>query len=137
MRVVLGEAMSKPVHLLLGRRTYDLFAAYWPKATDDRGAKPLNDATKYVVSRSTPTLEWGPSVLIEGDAAEGVAEVKKGDEPALQVLGSGNLIQTLLPHTLVDEYRVWVSPRHRVVRAGVRDRVLRSRRPTGPTDGAA
>jgi dihydrofolate reductase len=110
MGEVMGGAMSGPFDLLLGRRTYDLFAAYWPKATDDPGAKPLNDATKYVVSRSTPTLEWGPSVLIEGDAAEGVAKLKKDDGPELQVHGSGNLIQTLLRHSLIDEFRLWVFP---------------------------
>jgi dihydrofolate reductase len=110
MGQVMGKAMSVPFDLVLGRTTYDLFAAYWPHATDNPGAKPLNDATKYVASRSRPTLEWGPSVLIEGDAAEGIAELKKGDGPELQVHGSGNLIQTLMRHNLVDQYRLWVFP---------------------------
>ncbi|TMB89754.1 MAG: dihydrofolate reductase [Chloroflexi bacterium] len=110
MGQVMGEAMSTPFDLLLGRKTYDLFAAYWPRATDNPGAKPLNDATKYVASRSQPTLSWSKSVLIEGDAAEGIARLKKGDGPELQVHGSGNLIQTLLRHNLVDEYRLWVFP---------------------------
>jgi dihydrofolate reductase len=70
----------------------------------------LNDATKYVVSRRRPSLDWDPSVLIEGDPAEGVAELKEGDGPELQVHGSGNLIQTLMRHGLVDEYRLWVFP---------------------------
>jgi dihydrofolate reductase len=107
---VMGEAMSTPFDLLLGRKTYDIFAAYWPQATDVPGAKPLNDATKYVASRSHPSLEWGPSVLIEGDAAEGIGVLKKGEGPELQVHGSENLIQTLLRHNLVDEYRLWVFP---------------------------
>ncbi len=107
---VMGEAMSAPFDLLLGRKTYDIFAAYWPHATEELGAKPLNDATKYVVSRSHPTLGWGPSVLIEGDGAEGVAALKKEDGPELQVHGSANLIQTLLRHNLVDQYRLWVFP---------------------------
>jgi dihydrofolate reductase len=107
---VMGEAMSTPFDLVLGRRTYDIFAAYWPYATDEAGAKPLNDATKYVVSRSHPTLEWRNSVLIEGDAAGGVAALKKEKGPELQVHGSGNLIQTLLRHNLVDQYRLWVFP---------------------------
>src|SRR5205807_318699 len=98
MGQVMGEAMSTPFDLVLGRKTYDLFAAYWPKATDNPGAKPLNDATKYVASRSQPTLSWSKAVLIEGDAAEGIARLKKGDGPELQVHGSGNLIQTLLRH---------------------------------------
>jgi dihydrofolate reductase len=107
---VMGAAMSVPFDLVLGRRTYDIFAAHWPRATDDAGAKPLNDATKYVASRSRPTLEWSNSVLIEGDAAEGIAALKNQDGPELQVHGSGNLIQTLLRHNLVDQYRLWVFP---------------------------
>jgi dihydrofolate reductase len=110
MGEVMGEATSAPFDLLLGRRTYDIFASYWPHATEEAGAKPLNDATKYVASRSHPPLEWGPSVLIEADAAEGVAALKKEDGPDLLVYGSANLIQTLMRHNLVDEYRLWVFP---------------------------
>ena len=110
MGQVMGGAMSRPFALVLGRRTYDIFAAHWPHATDDPGAKPLNDATKYVASRSRPTLEWNNSVLIEGDAAEGIAALKQEDGPELQVHGSGNLIQTLLRHNLVDQDRLWVFP---------------------------
>jgi dihydrofolate reductase len=106
----MGEAMSPPFDLLLGRTTYDIFAAYWPHASEEAGAKPLNDATKYVASRSRATLDWGPSVLIEGDAAEGVAALKEEAGPELQVHGSGNLIQTLLRHNLVDQYRLWIFP---------------------------
>jgi dihydrofolate reductase len=110
MGEVMGQAMSRPFDLLLGRKTYDIFAAYWPTAPEDAGGKPLNDATKYVASRSHPKLDWSTSVLIEGDAAEGIAALKKEDGPELQVHGSGNLIQTLLRHNLVDEYRLWVFP---------------------------
>jgi dihydrofolate reductase len=110
MRQVMTEAMSTPFDLVLGRRTYDIFAAYWPHAPEEAGAKPLNDATKYVVSRNRPTLEWEKSVLIEGDAAEGLAALKKEDGPELQVHGSGNLIQTLMRYNLVDRYRLWVFP---------------------------
>ncbi|MDP9341438.1 MAG: dihydrofolate reductase family protein [Actinomycetota bacterium] len=110
MRQIMTEAMSVPFDLLLGRKTYDIFAGYWPTAPEEAGAKPLNDATKYVASRGHRTLEWGPSVLIEGDAAEGVAAIKKEDGPELQVHGSGNLIQTLMRDHLVDEYRLWVFP---------------------------
>ena len=110
MGQVMGAAMSTPFDLVLGRRTYDIFAAYWPHAPEEAGAKPLNDATKYVASRSRPTLEWAGSVLIEGDAAEGVAALKEGEGPELQVHGSGNLVQTLLRHHLVDEFRLWVFP---------------------------
>ena len=110
MGQVMGEAMSRPFDLVLGRKTYDIFAAFWPNASDDAGGKPLNDATKYVASRSQPRLAWGPSVLIDADAAEGVAALKEGNGPELQVHGSGNLIQTLLRHNLVDEFRLWVFP---------------------------
>jgi dihydrofolate reductase len=107
---VMSEAMSTPFAFVLGRKTYDIFAAHWPHASEEADAKPLNDATKYVASRSRPTLEWSNSVLIEGDAAEGIAALKKEDGPELQVHGSGNLIQTLLRHNLVDQYRLWVFP---------------------------
>jgi dihydrofolate reductase len=110
MGQVMGAAMSAPFDLVLGRRTYDIFAAYWPDAPEEAGSKPLNDATKYVASRSRPDLSWDRSVLIEGDAAEGIAALKHGDGPELQVHGSGDLIQTLLRHNLVDEYRLWVFP---------------------------
>jgi len=109
MGLIMGEAMSVPFDLVLGRKTYDIFAAYWPNAPE-ADAKPLNDATKYVASRSRPTLDWGPSVLIEGDAADGVAALKKEDGPELQVHGSGDLIQTLMRHNLVDRFRLWVFP---------------------------
>jgi dihydrofolate reductase len=110
MGEVMGASMSDPFDLVLGRKTYDIFAAYWPHATEEDGAKPLNDATKYVASRSRPTLEWRNSVLIEGDAAEGIVALKKQDGPELQVHGSGDLIQTLMRHHLIDQYRLWVFP---------------------------
>src|SRR5438132_1265807 len=91
MGQVMGEAMSTPFDLVLGRRTYDIFAAYWPHATDIAAAKPLNEATKYVASRSRPTLEWNKSVLIEGDAAEGVAALKEEAGPERQGHGRRSL----------------------------------------------
>jgi dihydrofolate reductase len=102
--------MAVPFDLVLGRKTYDIFAAYWPSAPEAEGGKPLNDATKYVASRSNPVLTWDNSVHIDGDVAAGVAALKQGDGPELQVHGSGNLIQTLMRHDLVDEYRLWVFP---------------------------
>jgi dihydrofolate reductase len=110
MGQVMTEAMSAPFDLLLGSKTYDIFSTFWPDAPEEAGSKPLNDATKYVASRTHRALDWGPSVLIEGDAAEGIAKLKQGDGPELQVHGSGNLIQTLLQHGLIDEYRLWVFP---------------------------
>jgi dihydrofolate reductase len=110
MGEVKSEEFNVPFDLLLGRRTYEIFAGYWPTAPEEAGGKPLNDAAKYVASRSARALEWGPSVLIEGDAAEGVAKLREADGPELQVHGSGSLAQTLIHHGLVDEYRLWVFP---------------------------
>ena len=111
MGQVMGEATSTPFAMVLGRRTYDIMAAYWPTAPEEEGAKVFNDATKYVASRSRPNLEaWTNSILIEGDAADGLAALKREDGPELQVHGSANLIQTLLRHNLVDQYRLWVFP---------------------------
>lgn len=108
---VMTEAMGVPFDLVLGRRTYDIFAAFWPNAgAENPGAKPLNDATKYVASRGRPTLTWDRSILLEGDVAEAIATLKRGDGPELQVHGSGDLVQTLLRHGLIDEYRLWVFP---------------------------
>ena len=106
----MGETMTPPFDLVLGRRTYDTFASYWPNAPEEPGAKPLNEATKYVASRGRPTLEWEPAVLIEGDAAVGIARVKEGVGPDLQVHGSANLLQTLIRANLVDAYRLLVFP---------------------------
>jgi dihydrofolate reductase len=110
MGQVMGEATSKPFAMVLGRKTYDIMAAYWPAAPEETGAKVFNDATKYVASRGRPNLEWSNSILIEGDAAEGLAALKKEDGPELQVHGSANLIQSLLRNNIVDEYRLWVFP---------------------------
>jgi len=106
----MGEATSKPFAMVLGRKTYDIMAAHWPHASEEEGGPIFNQATKYVASRSRPTLEWSNSVLIEGDAAVGLAALKQEDGPELQVHGSSNLIQSLLRHNLVDEYRLWVFP---------------------------
>ena len=110
MSELMGEATSKPFAMVLGRKTYDIMAAYWPTAPEENGAKVFNNATKYVASRSDRSLGWANSVQIEGDAADGLAALKKEDGPELQVHGSANLIQSLLPSNLIDEYRLWVFP---------------------------
>ncbi|MGH2730052.1 MAG: dihydrofolate reductase family protein [Actinomycetota bacterium] len=109
MGQIMGQAMSTPFDLVLGRKTYEIFAAHWPHVTDDF-AKPLNDATKYVASRTLRSLDWSNSILIEGDVGEEIATLKQQDGPELQVHGSANLIQTLLRHNLIDEYRLWTFP---------------------------
>ena len=101
MQEGLGEAMSKPFDLVLGRKTYEIFAAHWPHA-DDPGAEPLNRATKHVASTSLTELEWENSKLIEGELPEGILALKRQDGPELQVHGSANLIQTLIEHGLID-----------------------------------
>lgn len=110
MNQTMGETMGVPFDLVLGRRTYDIFAAHWPRATEEDGAKPLNEATKYVASRQRPTLEWQNSVLLDDDVPAAVAALKASDGPELQVHGSGDLLQTLMRHDLVDEYRLWIFP---------------------------
>ena len=110
MGEVMDAAMGKPFDLVLGRKTYDIFAAHWPNASEEAGAKPLNEATKYVASRGRPALSWERSELLEGDVVDAVTALKQQDGPELQVHGSGNLAQTLIRAGLVDRYRLWVFP---------------------------
>jgi dihydrofolate reductase len=107
----MGELTSRPFAMVLGRKTFDIMAAFWPHASEEEGGKVFNEATKYVASRGRPALEtWRNSVLIEGDAADGIAALKREDGPELQVHGSANLIQTLLRHNLVDQFHLLVFP---------------------------
>jgi dihydrofolate reductase len=106
---IMTEQMSMPFDLLLGRKTYDIFAGYWPKQTGSI-ADPFNKTTKYVVSGASPELTWENSVLIDGDVAAKLADLKQQDGPILQVHGSGNLIQTLLKNDLVDELWLKIFP---------------------------
>jgi dihydrofolate reductase len=111
MKQVLHEAMSEPYDLLLGRKTYEMFAPIWSKApANDPVAVKLNSATKYVVTSTLKTLEWNNSIAITGDIATEVAHLKKQDGVLLQVHGSWQLIQTLLAYDLIDEYRIWTFP---------------------------
>jgi dihydrofolate reductase len=105
----MGESMAPPFDLVLGRKTYEIFAAHWPH-TDDPGAEELNSATKHVASTTLTELDWQNSKLIEGDVADGVRKLKQQGGPELQVHGSANLIQTLLEHGLVDEFRLKIFP---------------------------
>lgn len=110
MNQFMDRTMGHPIDLLLGRRTYDIFAAYWPTAPEEAGGKPLNDATKYVASHTDVQLDWDRSQRIEGDVAEGVAAIKQGEGPDLVVFGSGELVRTLLGAGLVDEFRLMIFP---------------------------
>ncbi len=102
-------ADSGPYDLLLGRGTYEIFAAHWPY---DEGpiADQLNSAHKHVASTTLDEAEWNNSTVISGDVAEYVAALKREDGPEIQVHGSPGLIQTLLEHDLIDEFRLWIFP---------------------------
>ncbi len=124
MGTAMTESMAEPFALLLGRRTYEIFAAHWPHAgegvrddlggtasgIEDPAAELLNSARKYVASRTLEHLGWRNSELLDGDVAEAVAALKAEDGPRLLVQGSTELIQTLLAADLVDELRVWTFP---------------------------
>src|SRR5918992_5716188 len=102
-------AESAPYELLLGRGTYEIFAAHWPY---DEGpiADHLNSTRKHVASTTLQRVEWNNSTLISGDVAEYVASLKRQDGPEVQIHGSPGLLQTLLEHDLIDEYRIWIFP---------------------------
>ena len=100
--------MSRPFELLLGRKTFEIFASYWPQHEDRWPG--INDATKYVVSNTLEKHEWKNSVVIKGDVAEEIKKLKTQDGPELQVYGSGNLIQTLLKNDLIDEFWLKIFP---------------------------
>jgi dihydrofolate reductase len=107
---VMGEQMSlERSELLLGRKTYDIFAGYWPHHA--AGWPGINEVKKYVASHdSSLKLDWENSVLLSGNVAEKVKKLKSEDGPDLHVWGSGNLIQTLLKHDLVDELWLKIFP---------------------------
>ena len=112
----LGEAMADWVDaaggFLLGRRTYEIFAASWPNATDpgDRIAAALNQRPKYVASRTLDRADWHNSTVLRGDVVEDVRRLKAQDGAEVQVHGSATLLQTLLEHDLVDTLRIWQFP---------------------------
>jgi len=105
---LLRKQMNMPFDLLLGRKTFDIWASYWPQHADAWPA--ASTATKYVASNTMTSSEWKPSVFLNGDVAEHVAKVKQQQGPDLHVWGSGNLIQTLLKHDLVDVFWLMIYP---------------------------
>ena len=110
MAQVMEEAMAVPYDLLLGRKTYEIFAAHYLNADSDSQISPLNNATKFVATSTPNTLAWKNSVPITGNIAAEVSRLKRQDGPLLQVHGSAQLIQTLLAHELIDEFRLWTFP---------------------------
>jgi dihydrofolate reductase len=105
---VMTEQMSRPFDLLLGRKTFETFAAYWPHH-EDEGAG-INQATKYVATNTLTTHEWRKSVFLSGNVGKEIKKLKQQDGPELQVHGSSHLIQTLLEHDLVDEFWLKIFP---------------------------
>ncbi|HEY6073837.1 MAG TPA: dihydrofolate reductase family protein [Anaerolineales bacterium] len=105
---VMGEQMQRPFELLLGRRTFEIFASYWPQHEDEWPG--INEARKFVVSTTLDTHTWENSIFIKGGVVREIQELKKQGGPNLQVHGSSNLIQTLLKHDLVDELWLKVFP---------------------------
>jgi dihydrofolate reductase len=110
--VILGTALRRQMNmsfdLLLGRKTFDIWAPYWPQHADIWPG--VNAATKYVASNTMTSHEWQPSVFLNGDVAEKVAHIKQQQGPDLHVWGSGNLIQTLIKHDLVDVFWLMIYP---------------------------
>ena len=109
---VIVKQMSKTFDLLLGRKTYEIFAAHWPyvNTNEDPIAAGINNARKYVASKTLTKLDWSNSKLIKGDLANEVKKLKDQGGPEIQVHGSGDLIQTLLKHDLVDELWLKIFP---------------------------
>jgi len=106
----MGQGMAAFDALLLGRKTYEIFAGFWPHApADDPIATRLNEAPKYVASRTLDTVGWNNSTLLKGDIADEVARLKETYRE-VHTSGSGNLVQSLMQHELVDQYNLWVYP---------------------------
>ena len=105
---IMTQQMGKPFDLLLGRKTFEIFASYWPQHEDE--GPGINNATKYVASNTLTKHEWKKSVFLKGNIAEEIQKLKQQNGPDLQVHGSGNLIQTLMQHDLVDEFWLKIFP---------------------------
>jgi dihydrofolate reductase len=104
----MAEQLGMPFDLLLGRKTFEIFASYWPHHPEE--GTEINNATKYVVSNTLTKHEWEKSVFLRGDVVREIKKLKEQDGPDLQVHGSGNLIQTLMEHDLVDEFWLKIFP---------------------------
>jgi dihydrofolate reductase len=105
---VMDKQMNMPFDLLLGRKTFEIWASYWPHHADIWPG--VNPATKYVASKTMTSHEWQPSVFLGGDIAEKVSNLKQQPGPDLHVYGSANLVQTLMRHDLVDEFWLKIYP---------------------------
>ncbi|WP_395377568.1 dihydrofolate reductase family protein [Marinicella sp. W31] len=111
MQQVMTEAMADPYDILLGRKTYDIFASHWPSVNSDNPVSEImNNAQKYIVTSSQEDLSWNNSIPVQGEIPTEIAKLKQQDGPLLQIHGSGQLIQALLKHNLIDELRLWTFP---------------------------
>jgi len=107
---IMGSYLSTPFDLLLGRRTYQIFAAYWPYMKDDVFSDKFNSTRKYVISSKPVDLTWNNSVQIKGDIVQNLRKLKEEDGSDLLVYGSGKMVQTLLANDLVDSLHLWTYP---------------------------
>jgi dihydrofolate reductase len=110
MGQTMGQFMDMPFELLLGSKTYDIFAAHWPQSKEEPVASKFNATKKYVVSDKPKQLDWQNSILVSGDVVAELKKLKEQDGPDLWVHGSGNMIQTLLKNNLIDRMHVWIYP---------------------------
>lgn len=106
----MGEFMARPFELLLGRKTYEIFAAHWPYIKNDPTADKFNSIKKYVVSKKVNKLNWNNSYLIKTNVVQEIGKLKEQGGPELQVHGSSNLVKTLVNAKLVDLFNIWTFP---------------------------
>ena len=107
---IMGAVLDSADAMLLGRKSYDILASYWPNVPDEEGAGQINGMAKYVVTRSPRTADWRNTHVLVGEAAETVAELKKTTDGVILVQGSSDLLRTLQAADLVDEYRLLIFP---------------------------
>jgi dihydrofolate reductase len=110
MMQAMGELSKSPYDLLLGRKTYEIFAAHWPFIENDPIADQFNKATKYVATNTLKSYTWKNTVLLNDNFTQQIKKIKEDNGADLQVHGSGNMLQTLLKHNLIDEMNIWIFP---------------------------
>lgn len=105
----ISEIISGEFEMLLGRRTYDIFASYWPLHDDDPIGKAFNKAKKYIATRTLDHLDWNNAQILR-DVVEEVGRLRASEGPEIHIWGSSNLLQTLISAGLIDEHRLWIAP---------------------------
>jgi dihydrofolate reductase len=107
---IMDQYIDKPADLLLGRKTYEIFAGYWPNIHSGIVAERFNKAKKYVVSTTLDKASWSESIIIKDNVVEEIQKLKQQDGPEIQVHGSGKLLQTLIEHKLIDSHQICIFP---------------------------